>query len=312
VPILVAPSVGTPLPPNVRPTEVTWTSTAGRVTVLTGWRAFDGGVILTPGALGFGMPTFTAYEDVSPIFDGSVVRGIRADPKDVTVPLHIWGPDRAACLDVYHRLVFDLNPKNGAGMLTVTESGGTSRTAEAWFLQGFEGNDDDSGTGRHWLTAALVFRVPSPYWTGNTVTLHWTAGVDPGSFYPILPWEVHDDQVLGALTILNIGDVDAFPQWTVTGPATVIDFTVTRADGSTETLHIDRTIGPGDVIVIDTREGQQTVVLNGATNLWPYLTIDSALWSLTPGSNQVSLQVEGATDESVVQLQYAARYLTAY
>ncbi|MER6112434.1 phage distal tail protein [Streptomyces hirsutus] len=296
--------------PDVRATSVTWTSSSGRTTSLSDFDDPQSGAFVMPGVAGTGMPDYTFYTDQSPAFDGSVVRGApRANQRQITIPLHLWGPDRLSCLARYHRLVQDLNPAYGPGTLTFTESDGSARHISAYYADGFQGQEDDDRTGRHWMTAALVFTAPSPYFLGEDKTLTFHVGGGSGTFLPLLPLRVRDSQVLGAVKILNLGEVDTYPVWTIRGPATAATITNTTTG---ESFVLTRTLTSSDTAVIDTREGVKDARLNGSTNLWPNLGSSPVLWPLRPGSNDVGLTVTGTSTASSVQLSYTSRYLTAF
>ncbi|SCD43660.1 Phage tail protein [Streptomyces sp. Termitarium-T10T-6] len=117
-----------------------------------------------------------------------------------------------------------------------------------------------------------------------------------------------DSQVLGSVTVDNDGDDDAYPVWTIKGPATTVTLTNVTTG---QTLALTRTITGADTIVIDTRERQQTALLNGVTNLWPDLSDDSSLWPLETGVNDLSLTVAGSTTDTSVRMTYQPRYLAA-
>ncbi|MGW3154000.1 phage distal tail protein [Streptomyces sp. NPDC001089] len=295
--------------PDVRATSVTWTSSSGRVTSLSDFDDPQSGAFVMPGVAGIGMPDYTPYEDQSPSFDGSIRRGTRAGPRQITIPLHLWGPDRPSYLARYHRLVQDLNPAYGPGTLTFTESDGSTRRISAYYADGLQGQENDDTTGRHWMTVVLVFSAPSPYWLGDDKTLTFSVGGGSTSFFPIIPWRVRDSQVLGAVKVINLGEVDTYPVWTIKGPATAA--TITNSTTG-ESFTLTRSLSSSDTAVIDTREGVKDARLNGSTNLWPNLNSSAVLWPLRPGSNDVGLTVTGTSGTSSVQLTYTSRYLTAF
>jgi phage-related protein len=295
--------------PDVRATSVTWTSSSGRITSLSDFDDPRSGVIVMPGVAGTGLPDYTFYSDQSPAFDGSVVRGVRAGSRQLTIPLHLWGQDRPTCLARYHRIVQDLNPAYGSGTLTFTESDGSARRISAYYADGLQGQEDDDRTGRHWMTAVLVFTAPSPYFLGEDKTVRFQVGGASDTFLPLLPWKVRDSQVLGAVKVINLGEVDTYPVWTIKGPATVATITNNTTQ---ESFVLTRTLSSSDTAVIDTREGIKDARLNGSTNLWPNLNSSAVLWPLRPGSNDLSLNVTGTDGTSSVQLTYTSRYLTAF
>ncbi|MFG2970917.1 phage distal tail protein [Streptomyces sp. NPDC048288] len=311
MPILV-PAITTPPGPGVTwPTRVneqptiSFTDPAGAVTNFSDWA---NGWVLQPGAKGLDMPTYAFTQDESPGIDGYAIRQVRAGGKEIALPIAFWADDsRTAYLTRRRTLIRSLNPKRGDGTLTVVQADGTARTIGARYSAGLEGDESLDAAGTRWCMGVLTFACPSPFWLGAEATTEWRAAVS-GTFFPFLPLVVGNSQVLGAVTVDNDGDDDAFPVWTVTGPATAISLTNTTTG---EVLVLTHTITVGDTIVIDTRERQQTAVLNGTTNLWGDLTDASTMWALEPGINDLTLTVTGSTSNTRVRMTYQPRYLAA-
>lgn len=300
------PQPGVPWPTRVNelPT-ISFTDPAGSVTKFSDW---TNGWVLQPGAKGLDMPTYAFTQDESPGIDGYAIRQVRAGGKEIALPVAFWADDsRAAYLQRRRTLIRSLNPKRGLGTLTVAQADGTTRTIGACYSAGLEGDESLDSAGARWCIVALTFACPSPFWLGAEVTTEWRAAV-AANFFPILPLAVGNSQVLGAVTVDNDGDDDAFPVWTVTGPATTISLTNVTTG---EVLVLTHTISVGDTVVIDTRERQQTAVLNGTTNLWGDLSDASTMWALEPGINDLTLTVTGSTVNTRVRMTYQPRYLAA-
>ena len=305
------PPIVIPEPPPLNGTGVTWTSAKGRVTLLSNWQNFDHGILVRPGLLGLGMPDYTIWADQSPAYDGEIIRGVRADPREITIPIHVYARSRPECLAIYHDLVDDLDPQAGPGEIRISEADGSYRTIRGYYASGLEGRDDDDSTGRTWLSVALVFRCESPFWEGVEESVRWKLAVSaPGSFYPILPLAVKDAEVSGQFNATNKGNVRAFPIWETTGPYT----SITATNETTGRLFsIDKALVGGDTSVVDTRQGIKSAVLNGTVNLWEWMDIDAAdLWPLEPGDNTVSLIAPAASTDSEIVMRYRPRWKTAY
>lgn len=303
---VVEPPTGVPWPTRINemPT-ISFTDPAGLVTEFSDW---SNGWVLQPGAKGLDMPAYTFTQDESPGIDGYAVRQVRAGGKEISLPIAFWADDsRMAYLDRRRSLIRSLNPKRGPGTLTVTQTDGTARTIGARYTAGLEGDESLDASGARWCMGVLSFACPSPFWLGPEATTEWRSSV-AGTFFPFLPLVVGNSQVLGSVSVDNDGDDNAFPVWTVTGPATAISLTnVTTGD----VLVLARTITVGDTVVIDTRERQQTAVLNGTTNLWGDISDASTMWALEPGHNDLTLTVTGATSNTRVRMTYQPRYLAA-
>ncbi|GAA5078564.1 phage distal tail protein [Streptomyces similanensis] len=310
MPIFVRPSGAFPgviNPPPLDPLEVpslSWTDAQGRMTLLSDWAS---GWVLQSGVRGLDMPGYDFYTDASPRIDGTALRGLRAQAREVFLPIALFDEDRAAFLARKRSFYRTLNPYLGFGTLTLTEVDGSFRTIEAYYVSGAEGDFGQDSSGLHWQTLGLTFSCPSPYWLGEPVHLEYGSGAT-GSFFPLLPVVVRDSQVLGATVIDNPGDASAFSVWTIHGPATSV---VISNDTTGLRFSVTAPLSASDTLVVDTRERVQTAVLNGTTNWWPNLASDSDLWGLRPGLNNVSLTLVGTNSNTQVQLDYQPCFLTA-
>ncbi|MEU5030165.1 phage distal tail protein [Streptomyces milbemycinicus] len=310
MPIFVRPSGSLPggiNPPPIQPLEVpslSWTDAKGRTTLLSDW---ESGWVLQPGIRGLDMPGYDFFTDASPQIDGNALRGLRAQPREVFLPVAFFDTDRAGFLASKRSFLGTLNPYLGLGTLTLTESDGSFRTIEAYYVSGAEGDTGRDTSGLRWQTFGLTFSCPSPYWLGEAIRLEFSAGAS-GGFFPVLPLRVRDSQVLGDTTIDNPGDATSFPVWTIHGPATSAVITNNTTGLS---FSVTASLGSSDVLVVDTRERVQTAVLNGTDNWWPNLSTDSDLWGLEPGENDISLTLVGTDSDSMVQVDYRPRFLTA-
>ncbi|MHC3450756.1 phage distal tail protein [Streptomyces prasinus] len=293
--------------------QVAFTDPRGTTTVFSDW---ENGWLLQPGAKGLDMPEYAYATDESPGIDGYELRDVRAQGKEIILPIAFWAHDsRAAYKERRRRLINSLNPKRGVGTLTLTEPDGATRSIGAYYTGGLEGDESLDAAGERWCINALTFGVPSPYWIGGEVAHSWKAGSD-AAFFPVLPLQVGDSQVLGEVTVTNPGDDVAYPVWTITGPATSITLTNTLPNDPitgapvVRTLALTRTITGTDTVTIDTRERRQTALLNGSANLWPDLG-DSELWPLEEGENRLNLVVAGSTALTSVAMTYQPRYLAS-
>ncbi|MFD8072150.1 phage tail family protein [Streptomyces sp. NPDC059718] len=311
MPIFVRPSGTLPGgidPPPVGLIEVpslSWTDRQGRTTLLSDW---ESGWLLQPGFRGLDMPAFDFYTDESPQIEGNALRGQRARAREIFLPIAFFDTSRASFMERKRTFLATLNPTLGLGMLTTTEADGSSRSIEAHYASGAEGDFGRESSGLRWQMMGLTFSCPSPYWLGDHVMKTFSTGAS-GDFFPVqFPVEVEDSQVLGATTIENPGDARSFPIWTIHGPATsaVISNTTTGLSFS-----VTASLGSSDVLVVDCRERVQTAVLNGSANWWPNLSTSSDLWALEPGENAVSLTLVGTTSATVVQVDYQPRFLSA-
>lgn len=263
---------------------------------------------------GWGATPVTIVTD--PLARGGVrVRHIRPEPRRLTWPLHIHGEDdtgfmtHVGFLARYRPLMraFTKTTQRGRpGVLRVTRPDGSAREIEAFYEDGFGGEATEN-----WLTAnpVLTLFCPDGYWrdpVAHSVRREYTGAATPYlDPYPT----ISASNVLGETQIVNPGDVEGWPVWTLTGPA----------DGLTATNHtlgaaftIDHALLAGEQIVIDTAPGRPTVRGPSDVNLigaldWP----DATLWPLVDGVNGIDFAVAGAGSGTVVELTYHPRYEAA-
>jgi hypothetical protein len=191
-------------------------------------------------------------------------------------------------------------------LLRITRPDGTAREIEAYYEDGWTGT-----AGENWVSAnpVLTLYCPDGYWRDVDAQVvrreHQTAGRPFLS--PFL--SVSNSQVLGASAINNPGDVDAWPSWTITGPAA----SVTATNATTgEAFTIDYDLLAGEQITITTTRLRPLVRGPGGQNLvgslnWP----GAVLWSLLPGVNDVNFSIAGSAEGTAIELAFHPRYEAA-
>jgi hypothetical protein len=116
--------------------------------------------------------------------------------------------------------------------------------------------------------------------------------------------------LIGAVTVTNSGDADAYPVWTVTGPGaapTLANTTTGKSFGMAVPL------AAGETVTIDTRPTMQSAVDSAGRNRWPDLVKAGPrqLWPLVPGENVVDLRMAGVAPGSRIVLSFVRRWLRA-
>lgn len=312
MPLLARSEVATPeLPAFDRAPTVTWTSAAGRETVLSAW---DQGYILMPGARGLGMAPITLYRRESGALDGLVVTGVRANAREVFLPLRIYGDDRAHALERRRQLATDLDPMEvnggGPGTLELAEQDGSKRRITCYYTSGMEGAEGRDEAGLEWANLGLTFLAPDPFWRGATITQDWRTSTTEGLFLPLFPLRVRNSQIVGeGMTIHNPGTARAWPIWSIDGP--VGTGMILRSNTLGQELQLNAAFLLDDTVEIDTRPRIKTVRKNGVTNLYPNLQLGSKLWPLVPGDNDVDIVVTGTTTDTLVSLTFEPLDLTS-
>lgn len=237
---------------------------------------------------------------------GVRVRHRQPQPRSITWPVLVVGGTQDEFVSRWRALgnAFALTQRLGPGRLVIRRPDGSGRQISAEYEAGFDGEP-----GYGWVddTAVVGLFCPDPYWedlASRTEIREYGAGVDFQAPFP----SVSSAQVLGATKITNTGDVEAWPQWLITGPADAVvatndstgeSFTITHAlADATEEIRVDTTIGavrgPGDIN------------LSSALD-WP----GAVLWSLQPGVNSVTFAVTGSGAGTSIALTWTPRYRLA-
>jgi hypothetical protein len=281
--------------------RATWTDPRG-----TQWQLSDDGEdsswFTTFGISGWGARPYEIVVDPLPR-GGDTVRFIRANSARITWPLYISGATNVEFRDNYRalkRAFVSTAHLQQPGQLSVAYADGTARQIDCFYEDGFGGEP-----GENWVFAkpVLTLFAPDGYWRDvMPVTLVRTA-VTGNPFFDPFP-TISSSQVLGASTLTNAGDVEAWPTWTVTGPMTELtaeNLTTGFAFTLTTTLLVD------EQLTITT--GQPSVIGPTGTNLvgslnWP----DAYLWPLVAGDNEVQFTVGGSGDGTKIEMTFYPRY----
>ncbi|MGC5319316.1 phage distal tail protein [Micromonospora arida] len=236
---------------------------------------------------------------------GVRVRHVQPQARVVTWPLLVWGDSHLAFLDRWRSLAraFTMTRRRGPGRLRVLRPDGSARDLSVWYSAGFDG---EPGHGFTDDVAAISLLAEDPYWRSTeTLSQRYTLAA-PRTFLSPYP-SLSSGRVFGEATVDNPGDVEAWPEWVITGPATGITAT-NNATGEAFTLTYTLTAGQRITITTDppTVRGPAGQNLSGALS-WP----GAVLWGLDPGRSDVTFAVAGATGGASVELRYKLRFETA-
>lgn len=277
-----------------------WTAPDGTVWPLTDTDE-DRGYFTTREVSGWGSTTYEFATDPL-VRGGETVRFIRTNPARITWPLYVYGDTHQQFVDRYRALrrafLMTLHRRQ-PGVLSVSRPDGTARTIEAYCEDGW------GGEGEHHLFAkpVLTLYCPEGFWRDAEAVSVPRAFGSTASFLSPFP-TISSSQLLGATTIDNPGDVDAWPEWTITGPMSSLTATNSTVGRS---FVLNYTLTAGQQITITTL--QPSIRGPGGTNIVNSLNWPSAyLWGLYPGSNTVSFAVTGAGSGSTINLAFHPRY----
>ncbi|WP_329338602.1 phage tail family protein [Streptomyces sp. NBC_00663] len=273
---------------------------------------------LAEGVSGLGAASYSLTADDHPR-GGARLRHVQPQPRTIVWPLLVKGADHTAFTSNWRQLAtaFTRTLRRKAdgsfspGTLEVARPDGGVRTIAVYYSDGYDGRGQ-TATGITWDSAVLTLWCEDPYWVdAEPVVVHRETGADVDFLIPFP--SVSSSQVLGATTVANPGDVDVWPVWTITGPATLITFT---RDDTGESFALDMTatahgaLLAGETVTVSTdpprvRSGTGENLVAGLN--WP----EAVLWSLPPGPTPVTFQLDGAAPGSAVDLVFHPRYETA-
>ncbi|MFI9817570.1 phage distal tail protein [Saccharothrix variisporea] len=258
-------------------------------------------------ATGRGMPPIRFEEDRVPERAGSRLRAVRHDTREMTLPLWITGSSQSDLWTNLRALALKMDPTRGNGKIRVTSIAGDQREVTCRYAAGLELNERLGDTaGPLVQRAPVLFRVHDPYWYAvSDTTEPFTVGTT-ATFFPFFPLRLSSSEVYATGSITNPGDVETWPVWTITGPGSAI---VLRNLTTGKSLSLSTTLGAGESVVIDTREGVKTVTHSSGANLFSSLSATSSLWPLARGVNAFQIEMSAATTASLVSLAYRPRYL---
>lgn len=299
---------GAPIP-GVGYATATYIAPDGTVWPLTdktiGW------FTLSDGVSGLDAAPYELTKDAYPR-GGSRLRHAQPVERTVIWPIYVYGDDHVEFIGRWRALAEALTStlRDGPGWLEIARPDGTRRRIQVIYQDGFEGRGEQGYYIRSDV-AVLTLYCPDPYWIDPvpvTTQRSHSTGVD---FFDPFP-SVSSSQVLGATTLFNPGSVDAWPTWTITGPASLV--TITNTDTGEEFVLDPDADGiehgallEGETVTVTTDPPrvrfEDGSVWTAALN-WPGAT----LWPLRKGLNNVSFQLDGADTGSTVRASFHARY----
>jgi hypothetical protein len=253
------------------------------------------------------MPPVTIHTVRVPQTQGGRFRHARHEERLATIPVVIPGPQNpnGGDRDELRRWARALDPLKGEGTLTVVQGPSAGRQLVCVYETGLEDLTEEYGLLE---LATLGFRAADPYWQdANESSIIADINSTSYTWFPFFPLILGASDVFGVLTIINNGDIDAWPIITTVGPGT--DLTVTNQTTGLS-WSFPGNIAAGSTLVVDHRPGHKAARLDGV-NAFGRLSDDSVLWPLIPGPNRVSIGFASGTVQSSVRFAWRDRWLSA-
>ena len=235
---------------------------------------------------------------------GSVLTRVQVQERDVSLPVMVHADSQIEARDRLRTLLSATNPTVGDSILRIEYDDGSRR--DLW------GRVADvavvGGRGRAtWQEAVITWRAFDPYWRIGEVVREYAVAApdfftDPDGF----PLQLAGESIIASVMEENIGDADAWPVWMLRGPGVPVLRNLT----TDEVLQFeDLVLETGQELIVNTEPGIKTIEVDGVS-VYQELTLESRLWALVPGPNEVSIDLVDGTSDSLVRLRYQARALT--
>lgn len=318
-PVTTPPVVTPPTPPPIdlagqrQPLSVTYVDPDG---VAWPWSDPASGCVITA-VSGIGSPP-AALSSTSMPGGGILAQQYGAAQRQIVIGLHAFDDaSQDGFLDLIDRLARALWTERAGlpapGTLIFQRPGGTARQIAVFCTSGPEQTDAESGANGFSISTdyALTFAsdLDPLFSDAADTTAVFSAPPVSGGIFPLLPVILSPETTLGSTSIVNEGNSDAYPVWTITGPGTptITNVTTGRSFG------LDVDLDPGEVITVDTRPGRQSVIDGTLADRWADLVRTSPrdLWSLPVGRSDLTMSMVGSGDGSKIQLSYRRRWLRA-
>jgi hypothetical protein len=252
-------------------------------------------LFVSRGAAGLGAPPVEIADEKLPWHGGTVVRHISTGAARMSLPITIRQETMGDLLQVFDDLRgwFDTGDeqRRSPGYLRITRQDDTVRQRLCYYAGGLEGNLDEGAP--TWTTVVVDLYAPDGWPTdGETQTEEWDTSDFPN------------------VALMNSGRRDAYPIWTITGPAQGVIIGNTTTD---KVWGWGGIVPDGDTLLVDTRPASQRftypVTTGGGVSQYLYMTANSELWHLTPGLNAITLEIDAmTTGDTRIAVQYEQRF----
>lgn len=332
MPLLVGGSSYAEVVPQLTGDEIWWVKKQSPGTISATWIDPDGTLYpLTkpwadsgPGYFTMNGPAAWGSTPIELVTDpyprgGEVVRYIRAKPRRVQWPLYVGGDSHPDFVRNYRTIMKAFTKttyRRAPGILEIKRPDGTSRRISAFYEQGFEGE-----AGENWLWAKPTIQlfcpdgyfydpVPTPV---DFVATIIDPGQQPASYYDpfiIIGREPVFDNNGTTRTLINAGDIEAWPTWTITGPIGGFE-AVNSTTGMRFAFDYDVPAGVTVQITTNPASVRSSTGLNLSRYIDWFNAAGTSLWPVSPGTNTIVISLSGPGAGASVSMNYQARFESA-
>lgn len=272
---------------------MTWTDVDGNATVLDG----SAGIILRDEPIGLEAPNPSDTIDALVAFDGGVLTNRRRPVRSIALGLFLEHATRVET--VVAQLAVMLQ---GPGTLRWADDVNTRTLRQVIYEGGLDGSGVVTPFERSMVVSLIAL---DPWWYGTAVSQILSTGAVTAfdaaiAFSSVTPFDGG-----GSMAVTVTGDAEAYPVFTITGPAT----TLTVGSGGFA-WQIASALGASDTLVVDHRPTSRGPRMNGGAVDWSLLTESSRLWPLAQGLTAIITGATGTTGATRVLMAWEPRYLT--
>lgn len=258
-------------------------------------------LFVSRGSRGLGAVTSEIRPDKVPNDPGALIRHIATPERRIDLPVTIIEDGFSDLVTVADALRSWFNTGNERrqtpGYLRVTRPDDTVRQIKSFYTGGLEGDLSVGPPQSTTYVISLLCPDPFPREIADTVHTYTSAHVGVQQI------------------IINQGDMEAYPIWKITGPASAITITrntPTPSEYFALTQNGGVTLTAGQWVQIDAWPSHLRTnlpVLDQA-GLSRYDRVDppSSFFQLDPGENRFTIALSGATGATSIELRYLARY----
>jgi phage-related protein len=253
------------------------------------------------GLTGFGIPSTEVRIDQS-AGDGGVWKHTKRGVREVDLPVTITGDSEADVQAKLRRLSRLLQTTLGPTKLVATFEDESSLFLEVHYTAGAETQFGEDAT-IFYCRWVLTLQAPQPYWE-TSEEIHYVIGEEPtgrGLLPQLTKLKISSDNILGEITINNLGDVPSYPRWVFLGPISNV-----LVSNGTQSFTLPDLIPAGETITVDTATGE--VYDTDGVNVYSLLGPAPKLFSFPSGITEITVTGDETDDATRVAFYYSPMY----
>lgn len=253
------------------------------------------------GLAGFGIPTTDVRIDPS-AGDGGIWKHTKRGIREVDLPITIIGSSEADVQAKLRRLSRLMQTTLGPTKLVADYGDGETLFLEVHYTGGAETQFGSEAT-IFFCKWVLALQAPQPYWE-TSEEIHFVIGEDPtgrGLLPQLTKLKVSSDNILGEITVNNLGDVPSFPRWVFLGPISNV-----LVSNGTQSFTLPDLIPAGETVTVDTATGD--VINTAGERVYSLLGPAPKLFSFPSGITEITVTGDETSDATRVAFYYSPMY----